>query len=101
MVTNKRHRVLGSAPLITAQSPGIKTGTCVDGPHRARIFYDAEVRSVGCRHVSGLSRRRARPLALMRSANRVPINSAGSEARPRYRVSQSSVTTDLHKLRVT
>jgi hypothetical protein len=76
-------------------------GSCVDGPHRARIFYDAEVRSVGCRHVSGLSRRRARPLALMRSANRVPINYAGSEARPRYRVSQSSVTTDLHQLRVT
>src|SRR5215469_4623733 len=28
-------------------------GSCVDGPRRARDFF-AEVRSVGCRHVSGL-----------------------------------------------
>ena len=40
----------------------------------------------GCRHVSGLLMRRAWPLALMRSADRVPINSAGLMTPPHYRV---------------
>ena len=35
------------------------------------------------------------PLALMRSADRVPINSASSELRPVFGLSQSSVTTDI------
>jgi hypothetical protein len=57
--------------------------------------------SVGCRHVSGLLTRRAWPLALMRSADRVPINFASSELCPVFGLSQSSVTTDVHQLLLT
>ena len=42
--------------------------------------------------------RRAWPLALMRSADRVPINFASSELCPVFGLSQSSVTTDMHQL---
>ena len=54
--------------------------------------------SIGCRHVSGLFDAACMPLALMRSTDRVPINSASSELRPVFGLSQSSVTTDMHQL---
>jgi hypothetical protein len=41
------------------------------------------------------------PLALMRSADRVPINSASSELRPVFGLSLASVTTDMHQLLLT
>jgi hypothetical protein len=47
------------------------------------------------------SMRRAWPLALMRSADRVPINSAGSRPRPIIGLSPSSVTTEVHQLLIT
>jgi hypothetical protein len=59
---------------------------------------DADDCSIGCRHVSGLFDAACMPLALMRSADRVPINSASSELRPVFGLSQSSVTTDMHQL---
>jgi hypothetical protein len=46
---------------------------CVDGPRFARVLWRSA--TVGCGHVSGLLMRRVRPLALMHSADRVPITS--------------------------
>ena len=48
--------------------------------------------------MSGLFDAACMPLALMRSADWIPINSASSKLRPVFGLSQSSVTTDMHQL---
>jgi hypothetical protein len=54
------------------------SASCVDGPFGARGEI-GDAASVGCGHVSGLLTRHLWPLALMKSADRVPISLSRTE----------------------
>jgi hypothetical protein len=62
------------------------TGSCVDGLRAAQGNFSADAARLGADMCPAYLTRRAWPLALMRSADRVPINSAGFETPPHYRV---------------
>jgi hypothetical protein len=59
----------------------VRSGSCVDGAGLARASFDIDAALVGCGHVSGLFVRRGWPLALMLSADQVPIDRKHSKMR--------------------
>ena len=92
------HSTSARADSLTPSShPSTKPGRVWTAP-TVQGKNDADDCSIGRRHVSGLFDAACMPLALMRSADRVPINSPSSELRPVFGLSQSSVTTDMHQL---